>query len=121
MPRTSEPAARFDRELLKGNTATVVLAILAEGPLHGYQIAKEMRRRSDDALQLGQGVLYPILHRLEDRGLILGEWEQSTGTPSRKRYAITKSGLAELRAKRSEWTAFSVAMAKVLATKGNAR
>ena len=41
-----------------------------------------MRSRSDDALQLGQGVLYPILHRLEDRGLILGEWEQSTGTPS---------------------------------------
>ena len=121
MPRTPEPAARFDRELLKGNTSTVVLAILAEGPLHGYQIAKDMRRRSDEALQLGQGVLYPILHRLEDRGLILGEWEQSTGTPSRKRYAITKSGLAELRSKRSEWTAFSVAMAKVLATKGNAR
>jgi PadR family transcriptional regulator PadR len=105
---------RFDRELLKGNTGTVVLAILSEGPLHGYQIAKEMRRRSDDALQLGQGVLYPILHRLEDRGLIRGEWEQSTGTPSRKRYAITKAGAAELKAKRSEWTAFSKAMAKVL-------
>jgi DNA-binding PadR family transcriptional regulator len=105
---------RFDRELLKGNTATVVLAILAEGELHGYQIAKEMRARSDDALQLGQGVLYPILHRLEDRGLIRGEWEQSTGTPSRKRYAITKAGLAELKAKRSEWAAFSRAMERVL-------
>lgn len=105
---------RFDRELLKGNTATVVLAILAEGPLHGYQIAKEMRRRSDDALQLGQGVLYPILHRLEDRGLIRGEWEQSTGTPSRKRYAITKAGAAELNSRRTEWAAFSKAMAKVL-------
>ena len=54
-------ASRFDRELLKGNTATVVLAILDEGPLHGYQIAKEMARRSDDALRLGHGVLYPIL------------------------------------------------------------
>lgn len=105
---------RFDRELLKGNTATVVLAILAEGPLHGYQIAKEMRSRSDDALTLGQGVLYPILHRLEDRGLISGEWEQSTGTPSRKRYVITKAGSAELKARRSEWAAFSTAMAKVL-------
>ena len=121
MARTSEPPARFARELLKGNTATVVLAILAEGPLHGYQIAKEMRRRSDDALQLGQGVLYPILHRLEHRGLIQGEWEQSTGTPSRKRYLITKPGLAELRAKRSEWAAFSVAMAKVLDAKGGGR
>jgi DNA-binding PadR family transcriptional regulator len=105
---------RFDRELLKGNTATVVLAILAEGPLHGYQIAKEMRARSDDALQLGQGVLYPILHRLEDRGLIAGEWQQSTGTPSRKRYAITSRGRAELRAKRAEWSAFARAMSRVL-------
>lgn len=105
---------RFDRELLKGNTATVVLAILAEGPLHGYQIAKEMRARSDDALTLGQGVLYPILHRLEDRGLVEGTWEQSTGTPSRKRYAITKSGIAELKAKRREWSAFSRAMDSVL-------
>jgi len=105
---------RFDRELLKGNTATVVLAILDEGPLHGYQIAKEMRRRSGDALELGQGVLYPILHRLEDRGLIAGAWETATGTPSRKRYAITAKGRAELRAKRSEWAAFSEAMSMVL-------
>jgi DNA-binding PadR family transcriptional regulator len=112
---------RFDRELLKGNTATVVLAILDEGPLHGYQIAKEMRRRSGDALELGQGVLYPILHRLEDRGLIEGEWEQSTGTPSRKRYAVTRRGRAELRAKRSEWQAFSKAMSQVLEPAGDER
>lgn len=105
---------RFDRELLKGNTATVVLAILDEGPLHGYQIAKEMRRRSGDALELGQGVLYPILHRLEDRGLIAGEWEQSTGTPSRKRYALTDKGRGELHSRRTEWHAFAKAMAQVL-------
>jgi PadR family transcriptional regulator PadR len=105
---------RFNRELLKGNTATVVLAILSEGPLHGYEIAKEMRRRSDDALRLGQGVLYPILHRLEDQGLVLGEWEQNTGTPSRKRYVITERGLDELRAKRSEWQAFTRVMTQVL-------
>jgi len=113
--------SRFDRELLKGNTATVVLAILGEGPLHGYQIAKEMQRRTDDALKLGQGVLYPILHRLEDRGLISGEWEQSVGTPSRKRYAITAAGRAELKAKRREWTAFARAMAKVLDEGGGKR
>ena len=105
---------RFDRELLKGNTSTIVLAILDEGPLHGYQIAKEMKSRSNDALMLGQGVLYPILHRLEDRGLIRGEWEQSTGTPSRKRYNITAAGRRELRSKRSEWNAFSQAMSDVL-------
>jgi DNA-binding PadR family transcriptional regulator len=105
---------RFDRELLKGNTITVVLAILDEGPLHGYQIAKEMRRRSAEALELGQGVLYPILHRMEDRGLIAGEWQQSTGTPSRKRYVITEKGRKELKAKRNVWDAFSRAMAMAL-------
>jgi PadR family transcriptional regulator PadR len=112
---------RFDRELLKGNTATVVLAILNEGPLHGYQIAKEMRRRSGDALELGQGVLYPILHRMEDRGLIAGEWQQSTGTPSRKRYVITDEGRSELKARRSEWDAFSRAMSMVLAPERKSR
>jgi DNA-binding PadR family transcriptional regulator len=110
---------RFDRELLKGSTATVVLAILSEGPLHGYQIAKELRRRSGDALELGQGVLYPILHRLEDRGLIAGEWETSTGTPSRKSYGITEHGRAELAARRKEWAAFSRAVGKVLAHTGD--
>jgi DNA-binding PadR family transcriptional regulator len=73
-----------------------------------------MRRRSDDALRLGQGVLYPILHRLEAQGLIAGEWEQNNGTPSRRRYVITERGLDELRAKRSEWQAFTRAMAQVL-------
>jgi DNA-binding PadR family transcriptional regulator len=112
---------RFDRELLKGSTATVVLAILDEGPLHGYQIAKELRRRSGDALELGQGVLYPILHRLEDRGLIAGEWETSTGTPSRKSYSITDGGRAELAARRKEWAAFSKAVGKVLSASGDDR
>jgi len=112
---------RFDRELLKGNTATVVLAILSEGPLHGYQIAKEMRRRSNDALELGQGVLYPILHRLEDRGLIAGEWEQSTGTPSRKRYVMTQRGRVELESRRTEWDAFARAMSAVLTPERRSR
>ena len=53
--------------------------------------------------------------------MIAGEWEQSTGTPSRKRYSITKAGLAELGAKRTEWVAFSTAMAKVLDTNGAGR
>src|SRR5437867_8512318 len=101
---------RFDRELLKGNTSTIVLAILAGGPLHGYQIAKEMKRRGGEGIELGQGVLYPILHRLEDRGLISGIWAQSTGTPSRKMYELTDEGRAELRSKRKEWATFSKVM-----------
>ncbi|HEY8489439.1 MAG TPA: helix-turn-helix transcriptional regulator [Dehalococcoidia bacterium] len=105
---------RFNRELLKGNTVGLVLAILAEGPLHGYQIAKELERRSDEALRLGQGVLYPILHRLERQGLVEGRWEERLGTPSRKYYHITEKGRAALSERRREWAAFRRAMERIL-------
>lgn len=106
---------RFDRELLKGNTTTIVLALLAEcGPMHGYDLAKEMRRRGGEPLRLGQGVLYPILHRLERQGLVSGEWEPRIGSPSRKRYTLTTAGLEALRRKRAEWRAFAAAMERIL-------
>ncbi len=106
---------RFDRELLKGTTDTIVLALLAEeGPMHGYDLAKEMRRRAGNSLRLGQGVLYPILHRLERRGLIQGQWEPRVGSPSRKRYRITDAGLEALQRKRAEWRAFAAAMERIL-------
>lgn len=105
---------RFDRELLKGNTTTIVLALLAEGPLHGYDLAKAMRRRAGESLTLGQAVLYPILHRLERQGLIQGEWEPRIGSPSRKRYSITGAGREALQRKRTEWRAFAAAMERIL-------
>lgn len=105
---------RFDRELLKGNTPAMVLAALADGPLHGYQIAKEIGRRSDDALTLGQGVLYPILHRLERDGLIEGSWEAQVGRPNRRYYRLTAKGERALHEKAHEWRAFTSAMERLL-------
>ncbi len=105
---------RFDRELLKGNTLAMVLAALADGPLHGYQIAKEIVRRSDDALSLGQGVLYPILHRMERDGLIEGTWEAQLGRPNRRRYQLTAKGERALHEKAREWQAFTTAMGRLL-------
>lgn len=107
--------ARFDRELLKGNTPAMVLAALADGPLHGYQVAKEIGRRSGDALSLGQGVLYPILHRLERDGLIEGEWETQVGRPNRRYYRLTPKGHEALRRKAGEWRSFTRAMERLLA------
>jgi hypothetical protein len=66
-----------DRELLKGNTATLVLAVLREGPLHGYAIAQRLQQVSRDVVIVQQGTLYPALHRLEKRGALKAEWKSS--------------------------------------------
>ena len=63
-----------ERELLKGNTPTLVLAVLQAAPLHGYGIAREIERRSGNALKFKEGTLYPALHALEREGLITGAW-----------------------------------------------
>src|SRR5919198_721815 len=73
-----------ERELLKGNTPTLVLAVLRDGPRHGYAIAREIERRSRDALKCKEGTLYPALHALEQQGLIAGEWREEKGGRQRK-------------------------------------
>ncbi len=80
------------RELLKGNTPTLVLAILSDGPLHGYGIARELERRSDSALKFKDGTLYPTLHSLEADGLIESQWENPDKGQARKIYVITTVG-----------------------------
>ena len=68
-----------ERELLKGNTPTLVLAVLKDAPLHGYGIAREIERRSSNALRFKEGTLYPALHALEREGLIVGAWSREGG------------------------------------------
>src|SRR5689334_2147305 len=99
-----------DRELLKGNTPTLVLAVLKDAPLHGYGIAREIERRSDNALKFKEGTLYPALHGLEREGLICGEWEQENGGRNRKVYRITPAGLAELDRRTRTWNLFASAV-----------
>lgn len=103
-----------DRELLRGNTPTLVLAILMEGAQHGYAIAREINRRSDNALQLKQGTLYPALHALERDGMIVGEWEVGGGERPRRIYTITPAGKAELERRARTWRRFSSAMQNVI-------
>jgi transcriptional regulator len=102
------------RELLKGNTPTLVLAILGDGPRHGYGIAREIERRSGNALRFKEGTLYPALHSLEREGLIAGEWQQEAGGRMRKVYAITHSGLAALEQRARTWAEFAAAISRVL-------
>jgi PadR family transcriptional regulator PadR len=106
------------RELLKGNTPTLVLAVLKDGPRHGYGIARDIERRSGDALRFKEGTLYPVLHALERDGLIAGEWQKEEGERERKVYAITPAGLAALEARARTWREFATAIGRVIGGEG---
>ncbi len=105
-------------ELLKGNTPTLLLATLREQPRHGYALAQEIKRRSADALSLGEGSLYPALKALERDGFIEGRWEEQPSGSSRKVYFLTDAGRGELERRTRAWRSFSHAIESVL-TGGN--
>lgn len=106
----------YQRELLKGNTETLMLTLVAERAIYGYHLAKEIERRSSGYFQFKEGTLYPALHRLERSGLIRGEWRKSPAGQQRRYYAITEKGLRELRRKFEEWHRFSRAFNLVMQT-----
>ncbi len=100
-------------QLLKGATPFLVLAVLREGELYGYQIAQRIRDRSDGAFSPAEGSLYPALHRLEADGALVATWRDGEHGPRRRWYRITPAGLAALVAHEAEWDAFSGAVARV--------
>jgi len=110
---------RTEHELLKGNTPTLVLAVLNDAPLHGYGIAREIERRTDNALKCKEGTLYPALHALERDGHIAGEWQRKPEGGERKVYAITAEGKLELERRVQTWKTFAAAIGRALEGNGN--
>ena len=110
-----------DRErmdLPQGMLDLVVLQVVAGGPIHGYGIAQRIRRTSRDALLVPQGSLYPALHRLERRKLLVAEWKPSdTGRPA-KFYRLTAGGRARLQERTARWIRLAEAVGLILATEG---
>ena len=102
------------RELLPGTLELLVLKTLTIGPLHGYAIQREIRRRSGEVLGVEEGSLYPALHRMEHRGLIEAEWGASESNRRAKYYSLTRAGRGELRQRTEEWQAVSGAVQRVL-------
>jgi PadR family transcriptional regulator, regulatory protein PadR len=92
-----------------GQLDLLVLAVLADGPCHGYGIVSELRRRTSRELDPAEGTLYPALHRLEHDGLVTSSW--SDGAPRRRRvYALTSRGREALEGRRREWRRFAAAV-----------
>jgi transcriptional regulator len=101
-------------ELLKGSLDLLLLAILADGPTHGYAVVAELRRRSDGTFDLPEGTIYPALHRLEAAGLLSSRWSTESGR-RRRVYSVSRRGRAALGERRSEWQDFTSAVAEVIA------
>jgi DNA-binding PadR family transcriptional regulator len=100
-------------ETLKGHLDALILAVLASGPMHGYAVIEELKRRSGGSLALPEGTVYPALHRLEAGGLLASSW--SDGGRRRRVYRLTARGRRELGEKRGEWRAFVKTVEAVLA------
>ena len=92
-------------QLLKGTTELLVLSVLQEERLHGYEILQRIQQ-SSFGLALSEGALYPTLHRLEARGALVGTWEPGDGGPRRRYYALTDGGRGLLSEARREWERF---------------
>ena len=104
---------RYSKELLKGSTHLLVLAVLENRDLYGYKIIRELEIRSENAFEMSEGTLYPILHALEKEKFLESYWEEFDGR-NRKYYHITKKGKKQLREKTLEWKSFSSNVNKVL-------
>jgi len=101
-------------DLRRGSTKVLVLSLLAQEPMYGYQIAKELERRSEGYFDFKEGTLYPLLHRMEKEGLVKGAWQVVEKGPSRKYYHITEEGERILEKSAAEWATFSQRLLKIL-------
>jgi len=91
------------KDLVAASATPLVLAILAEGDSYGYAIIKRVIELSGGHLQWTDGMLYPVLHRLERQGCVAAKWSASESGRQRKYYCITKDGRAQLVAQRAQW------------------
>jgi transcriptional regulator len=100
-------------ELKKGSAEFLILALLEHRERHGYELSKLIESRSKGALTFNVSSLYPLLHRMEEKGWILGQWVERPGERRRRFYAITRDGRKTLAAQRDSWREFVEAIALV--------
>ena len=104
------PAPSDDKTLKKGTAELLILAQLEDRPSHGYEIAQQIDRRSHGTVSFHVASLYPILYRLERRGLIAGRWIEKAGQRRRRYYTLTAAGRKALTDQRRTWREFMQAV-----------
>lgn len=104
---------KVSKEMLKGSTGTLILTLLLEKPLYGYELIKELELRSEGVFSLKEGTLYPILHAMESERWVEAYWMEVDGR-KRKYYRLLDDGKEKLKEKRAEWVMFKGAVDSVL-------
>ncbi len=104
---------RIAGEILKGHMRTLVLAVVADEPAHGYHIMKQLAERSGHVFDLGQGTIYPALYALEEKGLLRSR-TQTVGGRRRRVYSLTAAGRKSLEERAQRWDVFQAAVNDVL-------
>jgi PadR family transcriptional regulator, regulatory protein PadR len=104
----------FDRELLKGSIALLILRLLSERDMYGYEIIQESARRSNDAFEFKEGTLYPALHQLHKRGYLRSEWRVGKNGKQRKYYGLTAAGQKVARRSQRDWLLFTKTVNAIL-------
>jgi transcriptional regulator len=107
-------------DLFTGTLELLVLRVLAAGPEHGFGIGRILREHSSGVLDVAEGVLYPALHRLENRGRLRSEWRRTPAGRRAKVYELTDEGLERLAALEAEWARFHGAVATIPRRSGEA-
>lgn len=110
---------RLEGDLRKGSVRALILSLLQEQPMYGYRLSKELQRRSKGYFGFKEGTLYPALHRMEQEGLLRGEWQVVEEGPSRKFYHLTDKGREELARSQQEWATFADRLLAVLGKPGS--
>ena len=99
-----------EQDILRGTLDLLVLKALSWGMAHGYGVARWIQFATDDALAVGEGTLYPALHRLEERGWIESQWGVSENNRRAKFYSLTMRGRAQLRVETESWRRYAKAV-----------
>ena len=107
----------LSRELKRGSTELLILALVEQRARHGYEIARLIEQRSRGAIAFHTASLYPTLYRLEDKDLIDGRWVEKAGQRRRRYYRITAAGRKALASQRSLWEGFYAALHRVAGVK----
>jgi PadR family transcriptional regulator, regulatory protein PadR len=109
----------FNRELVKGSTSLLLLQLLEERDMYGYELVKELEKRSGNEFSVKEGTLYPALHKLEKQEYIECYWQEQEKGPARKYYRITEAGKDMLLEKTNEWNNFVSVMNRLMGRKNH--
>ena len=104
----------IDRSLVSGSMALLVMKLLEDGDMYGYQMTEELKRRSDDTFHLKAGSLYPLLHGLEEKGYVSAYEREATAGKPRRYYHLTHEGHRALHEKEEAWNVYARAVGQVL-------